>query len=173
MKNQMTFLAVSLAALALGACASRGRQIVYDGDELAPRSGDSSVSYQTETTTYVEDGVSSGSEVRSSEVTTTSTSRTTRVDISRRGEYQTDLGNRLDRVSREIDSLRDAAVPGSECERRMSYLQALRDSLKTKLSELPNVAEDQYETRYLDLEDRFSVIQRFLDNDRAACTANR
>jgi hypothetical protein len=163
MRKNIPLLAVGAIALALAACASRSRNV--------SRSEQFSADVPSSTTTVTYEPADPS--LADGRVVTASSSRVTRVDISRRSEYQSDLSNRLDTISREIDTLHDAALPGSECERRMGYLQALRDSLKTKVSDLSSVSEDQYESKYLDLEDRYAVIQRFLENDRLACTANR
>jgi hypothetical protein len=155
--KKTTFLTLTacVTAMALTACASRTpRSASYGGDDFAPQAAEDSTSI-----TFERDGVAGKS--------------STTFDYARHADYEKDLGSRLDTLSRDIDALHDAAAAGSDCERRMAYLQALRDSLKEKLGELPNITQDQYEAKYLDLEDRFTVIQRFLDQDRAACSANR
>ena len=158
-RTTMKLLAVAALAAGLTACASRGSRVATEPQNLDG----------VEDTTIA---TTSGSRVT---VTTdvSASPRVTTFEFARRGDYQQDVRDRVSGLSTEIDVLYSSAAPASECERRMRYLQALRDSLNDKVADLSNVPEDQYESRCLDIEDRYTVMQRFLETDRSACTVSR
>jgi len=90
-------------------------------------------------------------------------------DYSRRTDCQSVLNARLDSIGREIASLRSASAPRSDCERRMRYLEAVRDSAREHVASLAEVGADQWVDKSADAEEKVSTLETYLSKDRADC----
>jgi type IV pilus biogenesis protein CpaD/CtpE len=154
-----TTLALALAALALAGCASQKNKSAGAVGSDRP----------SQPIAERHEPQNSGTDVRVTVVDRPVMS----YDFSQKDQFQRSLEDRLDAASREIDSLRSYAAQGSDCERRMRYLEAVRDSARERVSQLGAVQADAWTGKVTSAEDQVSGLERYITNERATCVAGR